>query len=66
MDELIEAAKINSNSLFVMGIDSEFHNTHQWVREIEGSGPVEVLLLENHPHFENVKGTRQYTLKETP
>lgn len=63
MDELVEAAKKNGNSLFIMGLDSEFHGTHRWIREIEGSGAVEALLLEHHPHFVNIKGTRKYVLK---
>lgn len=63
MDELIDAAKQNNNQLFVMGLDQEELGHRQWVREIEGSGPVEVLLLKNHPHFENKRGTRTYTLK---
>jgi hypothetical protein len=65
MDELIEAAKKNYDRLFVMGLDQEELGRTQWIREIEGSGPVEVLLLQNHPHFENVKGTRAYMLKTT-
>lgn len=64
MDELIEAAKQNNNQLFVMGVDVEELCHHQWIRELEGSGAVEVLLLECHPHFENVPGTRSYLLKE--
>lgn len=63
MDELIESAKKNQDRLFVMGLDQEELGNSQWIREIEGSGPVEVLLLQNHPHFENVKGTRTYMLK---
>ncbi|KKN13916.1 hypothetical protein LCGC14_1001530 [marine sediment metagenome] len=65
MDELIEAAKQNDNQLFVMGLDQEELGRTQWLREIEDSGPVEVLLLKNHPHFENKRGTRIYILKET-
>jgi len=65
MDELIEAAKENDNQLMVCGLDQEDLGRTQWVREIEGSGPVDVLLLKNHPHFENKKGTRIYALKET-
>lgn len=64
MDELIEAAKKNNNQLLVCGLDQEELGHQQWVREIEGSGPVEVLLLTCHPHFENKKGTRTYKLKE--
>ena len=65
MDDLIEAAKENDNQLMVCGLDQEELGRQQWVREIEGSGPVDVLLLKNHPHFENKKGTRIYALKET-
>ncbi len=65
MDDLIEAAKENDNQLMVCGLDQEDLGRTQWVREIEGSGPVDVLLLKNHPHFENKKGTRIYALKET-
>ncbi len=64
MDELIESAKENDNQLMVCGLDQEELGRTQWVREIEGSGPVDVLLLKNHPHFENKKGTRIYVLKE--
>ena len=64
MDDLIEAAKENSNQLMVCGLDQEELGHQQWVREIEGSGPVDVLLLKNHPHFENKRGTRIYMLKE--
>ncbi len=64
MDELIESAKENDNQLMVCGLDQEELGRQQWVREIEGSGPVDVLLLKNHPHFENKKGTRIYVLKE--
>lgn len=64
MDELISAAKKNNNQLFVMGVDQEELDRQQWIREIEGSGPVEVLLLKNHPHFENIRGTRTYVLRE--
>ncbi len=63
-DELIDAAKKNDNQLFVMGLDQEELGHQQWIREMEGSGPVEVLLLTYHPHFENVKGTRKYLLKD--
>lgn len=62
MDDLIEAAKKNNNQLMVCGLDQEERNLQQWVREIEGSGPVDVLLLKNHPYFENKKGTRIYIL----
>jgi len=65
MDELIEAAKENQDRLFVMGVDQEELGRTQWIREVENSGPVEVLLLKNHPHFENKKGTRFYVLKTT-
>ena len=65
MDELVEAAKKNHDRLFVMGLDQEELGHQQWIREIEGSGPVEVLLLACHPHFENVKGTRTYMLRDT-
>ena len=64
MDELIDAAKQNNNQLFVMGVDVAEQDHHQWIRELVGSGPVEVLLLKYHPHFENVPGTRSYILKE--
>ena len=64
MDELSEAAKQNNNQLFIMGLDQEELGKTQWVREIKGSGPTEVLLLKYHPHFENKKGTRIYVLKE--
>lgn len=63
MDELIESAKENDNQLMVCGLDQEELGRQQWIREIEGSGPVDVLLLKNHPHFENKKGTRIYMLK---
>lgn len=62
MDELIEAAKQNDNQLMVCGLDQEELGRQQWIREIEGSGPVDVLLLKNHPHFENKRGTRIYML----
>jgi hypothetical protein len=64
MDELIEAAKKNDNQLLVCGLDQEELGHQQWIREIEGSGPVDVLLLTCHPHFENKKGTRIYLLNE--
>ena len=63
MDDLIEAAKENNNQLMVCGVDQPESNLTQWLREIEGSGPVDVLLLKNHPHFENKQGTRLYMLK---
>jgi hypothetical protein len=62
MDDLIEAAKENDNQLMVCGLDQEDLGRTQWIREIENSGPVDVLLLKNHPHFENRKGTRIYML----
>ncbi len=62
IDELIDAARKNNNQLFIMGLDQEDSGRQQWIREIEGSGPVEALLLTYHPHFENVSGTRTYVL----
>lgn len=64
MDEFISAAEKNNNRLLVCGVDQEDLGHQQWIREMKGSGPVEVLLLKNHPHFENIKGTRTYALKE--
>jgi len=64
MEDFVSAAKKNNNQLFVMGLDQEELGHQQWIREIEGSGPVEVMLLTYDPNFENKKGTRIYVLKE--
>lgn len=60
VDLLVEVAKENQGCLFVMGTEA----SGKWVREIKGSGPVEAMLLENHPHFKNVPKTRKYVLHE--
>lgn len=63
-DPLIQSAQVNGGSLFIMGVDDEGRGRSRWIREIKGSGPIEVLLLENHPYFEQIPNTRKYILKE--